>query len=104
MLGSIRANTAYPHREFDALKNALASCSEDAIRASIEHIIRFMEENPIPLYLARSICYDLIHTINEHGGSGQKTDSHSPLELSGVGKPLRRSSASCAPGAAASKD
>lgn len=84
VLGSIRANIAYPHREFDALKNALASCSEDAIRASIEHIIRFMEENPIPLYLARSICYDLIHAINEHGGSGQKTDSHSPLELSGV--------------------
>ena len=84
VLGSIQANTAYPHREFEALKNALAAYNEDAVRASVEGIIQFMEANPIPLYLARSICYDLIHLINAHSGGSQKSSAHSPIELSGM--------------------
>ena len=73
----------YPHQEFEVLRSALASRSESNIRAAIQDIIRFMEDNSLPLYLARSICFDLIRLVNAQFRS-QRNAGSSPIELSGM--------------------
>lgn len=84
VLGPVHATVMYPHQEFEALKNALLSHNEQTIREIIKTIISFMEQRQLPLYLARSICFDLIHLVNEHCRGQQKTAVNSPLELSGI--------------------
>lgn len=84
VLGPARTTVVYPHKEFEALRNSLVSHNEQSIRTAIQNIIQFMEERQLPLYLARSICFDLIHLVNKHC-RGQKTAaSSSPIELSGM--------------------
>jgi len=84
VIGTDRASVTYPHQEFELLHTALLSRKETAIRSSIQAIIRFMEQNRLPLYLARSICFDLIHMVNEHFYQQKDSVSGSPLELTGV--------------------
>jgi two-component system response regulator YesN len=43
-----------------------------------------MEQSQLPLYLARSICFDLIHLVNEHCRGQKNAASNSPIELSGM--------------------
>lgn len=83
-LGPVQAKVTYPHQEFEALKNTLLSQNEKHIRVAIQTIIQFMEQAQLPLYLARSICFDLIHLVNEHCHNQKHTTSGSPLQLSGV--------------------
>ncbi len=82
-LGANLAYMSYPHQEFELLRNALLRRSEKEIQSSIQNIIHFMEQGPIPLYQARNICYNLIHLVNEQCQSG-KNNTSSPLELSGI--------------------
>lgn len=79
-----QATMVYPHQEFEILRNALSSRSEQNIRSAIQNIIQFMDQGQIPLYLARSICFDLIHLVNEHSQGPKQVQSGSPLELSGM--------------------
>ncbi len=82
--GSFQTPVIYPHQEFEGLYNALLAQKDEAIRSSIQNIIQFMEQNRLPLYLARSICFDLIHMVNEHYRIQKDTISGSPLELTGI--------------------
>lgn len=84
VLGSTRTPLIYPHQEFEVLRNALVSRSEQNIHASIQNIIGFLEQNQVPLYLARSVCLDLIHMVNQHCQGTQMGPSGSPLVLSGM--------------------
>ena len=74
----------YPNQEFEALKNALISHNESVIHTSIENIIIFMEQNQMPLYLARGICFELIRLVNEHCQGQKSVAGNSPIELSGM--------------------
>lgn len=84
VLGPIHTTVFYPHKEFETLRNALLSHNEQNIREAIQNIINFMEQSQLPLYLARSICFDLIHLVNEHCRGQKNAASNSPLELSGM--------------------
>lgn len=84
VLGPGHANVVYPHQEFEMLRNALLSQNEQNIRAVIQNIIQFMDQQKLPLYLARSICFDLIHLVNEHCQKQANSLAGSPLELSGM--------------------
>lgn len=84
VLGPAHTKVFYPHKEFEALRNALLSHKEQNIREAIQNIIGFMEQSQLPLYLARSICFDLIHLVNEHCRGQKNAASNSPLELSGM--------------------
>lgn len=79
-----QASVLYPNQEFEALKNALISHNESAIHVSIQNIITFMEQNQMPLYLARSICFELIRLVNEHCQGQKSIAGNSPIELSGM--------------------
>lgn len=84
VLGPAHTKVFYPHKEFETLRNALLSHNEQNIREAIQNIIGFMEQSQLPLYLARSICFDLIHLVNEHCRGQKNAASNSPLELSGM--------------------
>lgn len=84
VLGPERANVVYPHQEFETLRNALLTQNEQNIRMAIQNIIQFMDQQKLPLYLARSICFDLIHLVNEHSQIRKNAASGSPLELTGM--------------------
>lgn len=84
VLGPAHTTVVYPHKEFEALRNALMSHNEQNIRTAIQTIIQFMEARQLPLYLARSICFDLIHLVNEHCRGQKNAVSSSPIELSGM--------------------
>lgn len=84
VLGPAHATVVYPHKEFESLRNALFSQNEQNIRDAIQNIIHFMEQSQLPLYLARSICFDLIHLVNEHCRGQKNAASNSPIELSGM--------------------
>lgn len=84
VLGPERTNIVYPNQEFENLRNALLSRNEQNIRNAIQNIIQFMEQQQLPLYLARSICFDLIHMVNEHGRNRKNAAAGSPLELTGM--------------------
>lgn len=84
VLNPTQVKIFYPNQEFEVLRNALMMHSEQHIRAAIQSIIAFMEQNQLPLYLARSICYNLIHMVNEHCRGMKRELSASPLELSGM--------------------
>lgn len=60
-----QSNTIYPLEEFTLLKNSLFSKNTQGILSSIQQIISFIEENPMPLYLARSICFDLVRLVKK---------------------------------------
>lgn len=76
-----QTNFIYPHKEFETLRNALLSRNVADVRQRINDIINVMEKNQLPLYLVRSICFDLIHLVNDYNH-----DSHAenPIELSGL--------------------
>lgn len=76
-------NVVYPYQEFETLRNALLARNEKNIRAAIEDIIQFMKQSSLPLYLARSICFDLIRLVNGQFPSPNTVGS-SPLELTGM--------------------
>ena len=84
IVGSSQSPTVYPREEFDALQNALLSRNDQNIRDSVQRIISFMEENPMPLYLARSVCFDLIQMVSEHYRYQEPSSESFPLELSGM--------------------
>lgn len=84
VLGPQESAVVYPHQEFEVLRNALLSQNEQNIYSAVQNIIGFMEQRLLPLYLARSICFDLIHLVNEHCRGMRPTVSNSPLELSGM--------------------
>ena len=84
VLGPAHATVVYPHKEFESLRNALFSQNEQNIRDAIQNIIHLMEQSQLPLYLARSICFDLIHLVNEHCRGQKNAASNSPIELSGM--------------------
>ncbi len=82
--GSFQTPVLYPHQDFEALKNSLSVHNEQGIHSSIQNIICFMEKNQMPLYLARNICFDLIHMVNEHCQAQKDSSSISPIRLSGM--------------------
>ncbi len=82
--GTFQTPILYPHQDFEALKNSLLIHNEQAIHSSIQNIICFMEQNQMPLYLARNICFDLIHMVNEHCQVQKDSSSVSPIRLSGM--------------------
>lgn len=84
VLGFGRIKVVYPNQEFEILRHALLSRNEQNIRSAIQNIIQFMEQQQLPLYLARSICFDLIHLVNEHMQSRKNAAANSPLELTGM--------------------
>lgn len=84
VLGSDQTAVVYPNQEFEALRNAFSSQKEKRIRTAITNVIQFMQQKQLPLYLARSICFDLIHLVNEHSQNRKKTTFNSPIELSGM--------------------
>lgn len=84
ILGSTQSAVVYPQEEFGILRNALRSHNEQSIRSTVQNIITFMEENPMPLYLARSVCFDLIHLVNGYYHSQNPASERSPMELSGM--------------------
>lgn len=84
VLGPAHAMVVYPHKEFETLRNSLLSHNEQNIRDAIQNIITFMEQSQLPLYLARSICFDLIHLVNEHCRGLKNASAGSSIELSGM--------------------
>ncbi len=82
VVGSMQTSLVYPNQEFEQLQNALAAHNEQSVRCAVQNIIQFMEQKRLPLYLARSICFDLLHMVSEQ--SETDTISRSPLELSGL--------------------
>lgn len=84
ILGSTQSAVVYPHEEFGSLRNALRSTNDQNILSSVQNIITFIEKNPMPLYLARSICFDLIHLVNGYYHSQNPASERSPMELSGM--------------------
>lgn len=83
-LNTKNAKSVYPHQEFETLRNSLRTQNEKYIRDAIQNIIQFMESNSLPLYHARSICFDLIHIVKEHCYNPKNDDANSPLEISGI--------------------
>lgn len=84
ILSTLQTAVVYPHEEFNALRNALTSRNEQRIQFSIQTIITFMEDNPMPLYLSRSICFDLIHLVNSYFQGSESGAGSTPMELSGI--------------------
>lgn len=84
VLGSSQAAVVYPHEEFGSLRNALLSHNQQSIQSSVQNIITFMKETSMPLYLARSICFDLIHLVNQYYHGQDPSANNSPMELSGM--------------------
>jgi len=82
VVGSMQTSLVYPNQEFEQLQNALAAHNEQSIRLAVQNIIQFMSRQRLPLYLARSICFDLVHMVSEYYKTGEI--SSSPLELSGM--------------------
>lgn len=83
-LGSDNPRLVYPNKEFQALRNAMLFNNEENIRHTIQDIIHFMELNQPPLYLARSVCFDLIHLVNLHCQKEGGAITSLPLALSGM--------------------
>lgn len=84
VLDPMRVKVLYPDQEFESLRNALVSRNESHIRTAIDNIIVFMEQNQLPLYLARSICFNLVHMVNEHYRGKTQVSATSVLVLSGM--------------------
>lgn len=77
-----QSSAVYPLEEFTVLKNALFTQNRPAIHTSIQNIILFMEQNPLPLYLARSICFDLVCLVKKQYNT--EAFNTSVLELSNM--------------------
>ena len=70
VVGSMQTSLVYPNQEFEQLQNALAAHNEQSVRCAVQNIIQFMEQKRLPLYLARSICFDLLHMVSEQSRNG----------------------------------
>ena len=61
------------------LNNAFLSQGIQEIRQSIKRVIDYIDRSELPLYLVRSICFDLVHVVNANNPS----QSRDLIELSG---------------------
>lgn len=55
----------YPHQELEQLELSLLQGDADKINKIIKTIVEQMKENSIPLFIARSVCFDIINTITK---------------------------------------
>lgn len=74
-----KGSPTYPHKEFELLNNAFLAQGIQEIRESIKRVIDYIDHTELPLYLVRSICFDLVHMVNAHN----PTQSRDFIELSG---------------------
>ncbi len=81
-IGNNNPELLYPKREFELLGNALLSKNEEKIQEAIDSIIKILDTQKPPLYLARSICFDLMHIVGKNYAGQDK--SRYPFELSGL--------------------
>ena len=77
-----RAEVHYPQEEFAALDHALLTRNSQQIRGATQTIIDFVEHTPMPLYLARDICLELLRLLGGYFRTGQSAAT--PLEVSGI--------------------
>lgn len=74
-----KGSPTYPHKEFGVLKNAFLANGVQEIQESIKRIVDYIDQTELPLYLVRSICFDLVHVVNAHNPA----QSSNVIELSG---------------------
>ena len=74
----------YPNKEFEVLSNALASMNKEAIQEAIESITKVLATDGIPLYLARNICFDMIHMVSKSKAFMTSGKVEAPFKLTGM--------------------
>ena len=74
----------YPNKEFEVLSNALASMNKEAIQESIRNISTILSTEGIPLYLARNICFDMIHMVSKSKAFSSSDKVETPFKLTGM--------------------
>ncbi len=74
----------YPNKEFEVLSNALSSMNKDAIQDAIGNITKVLSTEGIPLYLARNICFDMIHMVSKSKAFQSSGKIETPFKLTGM--------------------
>ena len=74
----------YPKKEFEKLANALTSMNSDAIDDAIRSIAHVLSTDGIPIYLARNICFDMIHMVSKSSAFTSKGKPEAPFKLTGL--------------------
>lgn len=78
-----RANL-YPNKEFSILENALIAQDDKRVDQAIGNIIVQLQKEDMPVYLARSICADLIHIVRGHAVLRKSENHDFPMEISRI--------------------
>jgi len=73
IIGRIGSVRLYPNAEILALSNALYSRNTESIMRSIDALILILHDDRLPIYLARSICSDIIQLIKKNY-AGKETE------------------------------
>lgn len=56
----------YPTQEFERLRNTIASRDFDGADECILSLLSYITDSNVPLFLSRSICYDILRTIGDN--------------------------------------
>lgn len=83
VVGSNQPDVLYPQKEFEILKNALMAKDYKGINTAVDSLIDILYTHKLPLYLARSISFDMIHMVEKsYGMIGDETNY--PFKLTGT--------------------
>lgn len=55
---------SYPHSEMDSFQRAVRKAKMDKIQSALSNITDFIRQKQVPLIIARSLCYDIIRSVN----------------------------------------
>jgi two-component system response regulator YesN len=56
---------AYPHHQLEELKKGLKRANTKQVERAIEKLLNYIMQNNTPLFMARGLCFDLIHAVSQ---------------------------------------
>ncbi|WP_433581129.1 helix-turn-helix domain-containing protein [Paenibacillus amylolyticus] len=62
---SFNHQESFPHSEMESLQRAVRKGKMDKIQSALSNITDFIRQKQVPLIIARSLCYDIIRSVNE---------------------------------------
>ncbi|MGF9696577.1 helix-turn-helix domain-containing protein [Paenibacillus sp. MABNR03] len=68
---------SYPHSEMESLQRAVRKSRMDKIQSSLSNITDFIRQKQVPLIIARSLCYDVIRSVNDMWTGLGMSEQHS---------------------------